>query len=196
MRQAVYGIISCVIIILTIGIILTVNGKKTRRDDMENALAISVENAVETTMNEKTYSLKNSNEFIADFTQNLLLQISNDADIEVSIAKMDYENGLMSVRITEYFTHPNGKEGKNECETTVLFEKTSRDAEFVSITFMLDADTEYKEYQVAKGDNIIAPKSPTQDGGTFVGWMREGTNEIVTGFDIADESRTYIAVFQ
>ena len=196
MKQAAYGIVVGVIIILTIGIILTINGKKTRRDDMENALSLSVKNAVETTMNQKTYYIENNQEFIADFTQNLLVQISNDADIEVKVSKADYENGLLSVRVEEKFLHPNGNEGKNICETTVVFEKVPTKAELVTITYMLDTDILYKEYQLAKGDTIIVPKPPQKDGKTFRGWMEKADEGVVKEFGKAEGNKIYLAVFQ
>ncbi|MDD6194845.1 MAG: hypothetical protein PUB19_08100 [Lachnospiraceae bacterium] len=196
MKQMVYGIVTATMVVITMGIVMAVVGKMNRKSDLDNALSVAVEDAVESTMNQKTYTCQNYMEFIADFTQNLLLQISNDSDIEVSIAKVDYEKGLMSVKVTETFTHPNGNEGKNECETTVVFEQVSTDAELVTISYQLDADTTYKEYQITKGDDVIVPKDPLQEGKNFVGWGMEGCKDMVTDFGKANEDMTYIAVFQ
>lgn len=141
MKQLMYGLTVAVIAFLTIGIVMTVNGKTTRQSEIDNSLSISVQNAVETTMNEKSYSIENNEEFLADFSQNLLMQISSDSDIEVKVAGVDYEKGLLSLKVTEIFTHPNGNEGKCECETTVIFEAVPTTAELVTITYKTDAES-------------------------------------------------------
>lgn len=196
MKQLVYGFIIGLIGVLGIGIVVTINGKTTRQGDMDNALNSSVENAVETTMNEKAYSISSNEEFIADFTQNLLVQISNDADIEVQVDKVDYEKGLLSVRVIETFTHPNGKEGKNECTTTVVFEQNTAKADTVKITYLLEDGSLYKEYRIKNGDRVLVPKNPTEEGKTFTGWCLENSSEVITEFGNASEDVTYVAAFQ
>lgn len=196
MKQLIYGIIITFISIFTIVIILTINGKSNRSNEINNALSIAVENAVETTMNQNPYTINNNKEFLADFTQNLLSQISNDSDIEIKVAKIDYKKGIMSVRVTETFTHPNGNEGKNECETTVIFEHVPTNDELITITYQIEPNIIYKEYQIVKGDDIIVPKNPQKAKMTFVGWKDPKTNTLVTEFGQADKNITYVAEFQ
>ena len=195
MKQVVYGSLIGLIVIVTIVAVVTVNGKKTRQGDVDNALQSSVENAVETTMNEKVYSISSNEEFIADFTQNLLVQISNDSDIEIQVAKVDYEKGILGVKVIETFTHPNGKEGKNECETTVVFEHDQTDSDYVSVRFLLDDGSLYKEYRIKNGDRVVVPKNPTKEGKTFTGWCLENSSEVITEFGNASEDITYVASF-
>lgn len=195
MKQAVYGVVVGMILILTVGIVLTVNAKKTRRGDMDNALSISVENAVETTMREKSYTIADNEEFIADFTENLLLQISNDADMEIQVAGVDYEKGLLSVKVIEHFTHPNGNEGKNECETTVVFEQVPNEAKWVTITFLLEDGKLYKQYQIREGDAVIVPKNPVMEGRTFLGWKNAAGAVVEIGGN-ADADATYTAAWK
>ena len=196
MKQIVYGIAIGMIILLGISAVVTISSKQTRKSDMDNALSIAVENTVETTMNEKTYSINNDEEFIADFTQGLLTQISNDSSIEVKVAKVDCEKGIMAIKVIEHFTHPNGKEGKNECQTTVVFENVPTQTDFVTITYMQDKDSLYKEYQIKKGDPIIIPKNPVVGVLRFQGWKDVKTGQIVTSFGNANENMTYEAVWQ
>lgn len=196
MKQVVYGIVTAVMVFITVGIVMAVVGKTNRRADMDNALSISVEHAVETTMGEKTYTIADNKEFIADFTENLLLQISNDADMEIQVAGVDYEKGLLSVKVIEHFTHPNGNEGKNECETTVVFEQVPNETRWVTITFLMDDGTLYKQYQIKEGDVVVIPKSPIMQGKKFVGWCIKDTPTIVSDFGQATEDITYVAVFE
>lgn len=195
MKQVVYGLIVGLIAVLGIGIVVTINGKATRDGDMDRALSVAVENAVETTMNEKAYPISSNEEFIADFTQNLLVQISNDSDIEIQVAKVDYEKGILGVKVIETFTHPNGKEGKNECETTVVFEHNQTDADYVSVRFLLDDDSLYKEYRIKRGDRVVVPKNPTKEGKTFTGWCLKNSSGVITEFGNTSEDITYVASF-
>lgn len=195
MKQIAYGMIVGLMMILGIVIAVTINGKRTRQDEIDNSLSIAVENAVETTMNEKTYTISNNKEFIADFTQSLLSQISNDSDVEVKVAKIDSSKGTIAIKVTEYFTHPNGKEGKNECETTVVFEHVPTKLQSVTVTYMKDENTMYKEFQIAKGEPIIVPKNPTMDGKTFAGW-KDVNGNIVNITGNADNNATYVATWK
>lgn len=196
MKQVVYGCIISLIIILGIVAVVTLGARTTRRGDLNNALSISVENAVETTMAEKTYYIDDNKEFLADFSQNLLEQISNDSDVEIRVAKIDHEKGVMAVSVEQTFVHPNGNEGKSRCETTVVFEQVPTQATMITLQYMLDEDNLYKEYQIIKGDNVVVPKAPTKNGLQFKGWMEQGGTSIISEFGTAAENKTYIAVFQ
>lgn len=195
MKQIAYGMIVGLMMILGIVIAVTINGKRTRQDEIDNSLSIAVENAVETTMNEKTYTISNNKEFIADFTQSLLAQISNDSDVEVQVAKIDSSKGTIAIKVTEYFKHPNGKEGKNECETTVVFEHVPTNLQSVTITYMKDENNMYKEFQIAKGEPVIVPKNPTMDGKIFAGW-KDTNGNVVTITGKADSNATYVATWK
>ena len=88
--------------ILVIFIVITVNGRMTRQKESTDALGQAVETAVENTMEQDNYTINDNKEFIADFLQNLLLQIENNADVEVNVAGLDYKKGLLSVNVVEH----------------------------------------------------------------------------------------------
>lgn len=144
MKQVVYGIVAGLMVVLTLGIVMAIVGKMTRQSDLDNGFATAVEHAVEATMNEKTYTIRDKEEFIADVTQGLLSQMSNDSSVEIRVAKVDPKKGIMAICVVEHFTHPNGKKGKNECETTVIFEHVPTEAAFVTISYVLDDGKAYK----------------------------------------------------
>lgn len=195
MKQFLYGAVLGLIVILGIVTVLTVNAKKTRQAEVDDSLPIAVENAIEVTMNEKSYTIENNEEFIADFTQHLIAQISNDSDIEVDVAKADYEKGILSIKVVETFKHPNGKEGKNECETTAIFEHVPTDAELVNVTYLLDTETIYKQYQIKKGDEVVVPKAPQVEGKTFVGWQENAEEGVKAITGTVESDITYLAKF-
>lgn len=196
MKQVVYGIVAGVMVVLTVGILMAIIGKMTRQSDLDNGFSIAVENAVEATMNEKTYTINDDKEFIADFAQGLLSQLSNDSAVEIQVAKVDSEKGLMAINVVEHFTHPNGKDGENECGTTVVFEHVPTEVKWVPISFVLDDGKAYKKYELVKGDAIIVPKDPEVKDKTFTGWAVEGTDDIVTDFGAVEADVTYVAVFE
>lgn len=196
MKQVVYGIVTALMVVLTLGIVMTVVGRMDRQSDMDNALSVAVEDAVESAMNQKTYTIFDNREFIADFTQGLLVQLSNDSDVEIYVARVDCDKGIMSIRVVENFTHPNGKRGKNQCSTTVVFEHVPTKAELVEITFMLDKEKVYKRYGLVKGNRIIVPRDPTLQDKKFEGWTVDGTDGVVNDFGLAEKDITYVAVFK
>ena len=196
MKQVVYGIVTGLMAVLTLGCVMAIVGKMTRQSDLDNGFATTVEHAVETTMNEKTYTICDREEFIADVTQGLLSQLSNDSSVEIQVAKVNREKGIMAIRVVEHFTHPNGEKGKNECQTTVVFEHVPTETAFVTISYVLDDGKAYKTYELRKGDAVIVPKKPELKDKSFLGWATEGTKELVTDFGAADTDRTYVAVFR
>ena len=163
--------------ILVIFIVITVNGRMTRQKESTDALGQAVETAVENTMEQDNYTINDNKEFIADFLQNLLLQIENNADVEVKVAGLDYKKGLLSVNVVEHFTHPSGKDAELSYSTTVVMEQADAD-HYYTVNFH-DADGEvYKSYQLSAGSNLTEPYIPEISGKMFVGWKDADGNEI------------------
>lgn len=111
--------------VLFLVIIMTLSGKQLRanelRDAVENALISTVENQFD----EKSYDVNNTDEFIADFMQALLVQINSDCSIEIRILNVDQAKGLLSVEVIEHFYHPIGTEGQISVQRTVIMEQYS-----------------------------------------------------------------------
>lgn len=62
--------------------------------------------------------------FKQDFVDNLLNTIdSRVTGVDIDIYGADAEFGLMSVKVTAYFTYPNGLEGKVESKKTMILDK-------------------------------------------------------------------------
>lgn len=181
MKNVIYGMFLTVIGILVVFIVITVNGRMTRQKESTDALGQAVETAVENTMDQDNYTINDNQEFVADFLQNLLLQIENDADVEVNIAGIDYQKGLLSVNVVEHFVHPAGKEGELSYSTTVVMEQSDVD-HYYTVNFH-DVDGEvYKSYQLCVGSKVTEPYIPDVQGKTFAGWKDSDGNAV----DIAD----------
>lgn len=185
MKYIMYGLVGGAIVILSLVAVITIEGRTTRENEMDNALLDSVEETMEEMMMQETYSLAEKNEYIAAFHQCLLNRINagtkdhydKNLSIVVEVMGCDVEKGLLSVRVTETFTHPNGNIGKAECEATAVLEQTNPKNHY-TITYYI-GDEIYKRYCMEEGQAMKIPKNPYIAGKIFVGWKSMDSGEIL-----------------
>ena len=116
-------IISCTLIgAITLAIVMSVSGRMNRSMEVKSNLPSAVEETVEN-LSLKKYSIADIEEYLADFTATLSDFIDTDSELTVSVAGADIERGILSVKVTETFVHPNGRTGTVSCERTVLLEQ-------------------------------------------------------------------------
>lgn len=162
---------------LTIIIIVTMAGRRGRQVEIDSNLPSVVEETVENMMLDKKYDINNYNEFIADLVSNLSVNLDTDSNIIVKVLNADKEKGLLSVKVIEEYTHPNGNRGTVECERTVILNKVNEaNQETYTVKFFLKKDDivggrPYKVCKVCGGDNVSMPVQPTSTDGTFSGWL-------------------------
>lgn len=162
---------------LTIIIIVTMAGRRGRQVEIDSNLPSVVEETVENMMLDKKYDINNYNEFIADLVSNLSVNLDTDSDIMIKVLNADKEKGLLSIKVIEEYTHPNGNRGKVECERTVILNKINETAqETYTVKFFLKKDDiadgrPYKVCRVCGGDVVSLPVQPTSTDGTFSGWL-------------------------
>lgn len=201
MKQIIFGGVAGALVIMILLVVVTMSEKEMRQRELEQALGISVEDAVETTLSKKNYEISNNQEFLADFTQNLLVQLSNESEVLIEVAKLDYEKGLMSLRVTQVFQYPNKKEGKVSCETTAVFEQVEQEKELMQIVYELEEGVVYKIFQIQKDEKLLIPSiEPVMQGKQFVGWQNVKTKELLETEEkvhyFVTEPVTYKAIFQ
>lgn len=162
---------------LTLVIVVTMAGRRGRQVEIDSNLPSAVEETVENMMLDKKYTINNYNEFIADLVSNLSINMDTNSDITIEVLNADKEKGLLSIKIIEEYTHPNGNRGKVECERTVILNKATIAAqETYTVKFFLKKDDivngrPYKTCRVCEGDAISLPVQPTSTDGTFSGWL-------------------------
>ena len=71
MKTSVFGIGLMYISVIVIIIILTITGRTNRQSEVNNSLQISVEAAVADTLNDRTYTVNDSQELVSDILQSL-----------------------------------------------------------------------------------------------------------------------------
>lgn len=122
MRQAVI-IIGMMVMVLIVGItVMSVNSKSTRKDELENAVATAVQQTVKYSGPSENPIYASNEEMMASFVKNLTLNMNSDGDIEVEIYGADYEKGLLSVKVTQFFKYVTGKEASIEVRKTAIYE--------------------------------------------------------------------------
>jgi len=164
--------------VLIVLVLLTINGKMTRQAEIDDSLASAVENSLDNCLNKKNYTIENDKEFVADFNQELLTQIENDADIEINITKVDANKGIIGIKVIEVFNNPNSKESKQEYETTAILDAWKYYGYFI-VTFKDKDDSIISQNRVRGDTKVIAPTMPNN----FDYWLNEQTGEQVRNFE-------------
>ena len=202
MKQAVFGLMAGFIIILSLVAILTVEGRSSRENELNQALSAAVEETMTNLCTTKKYTIGSQEEFVADFCQALLERVhagSGDATddhltIQVDVMGIDVEKGLLSVAVKETFTHPNGRIGTVTCDATAILEQEEEKQEVV-ISYYVGGRL-YKQYGLLEGEACKRPMDPEEPGKTFAYWRDSDTGEPAKFPGEVTENKTYVAVFR
>lgn len=202
MKQIMFGMFSGVFVLLCAIAILTVEGRTNRENELKHALSAAMEETMQNLCMTHKYEVESREEFAADFCQALLQKIQvgleEDRDrhlsLQVNITEADPKKGLLSVAVTENFSHPNGKIGTIQCSSTAILEQEEEKREIV-LTYYL-GDRIYRQYGLLEGDDFKLPQNPSQEGRAFVCWLDKETGREAAFPEKAAEDKSYIAFFE
>ena len=190
MKNTILGMCFVFFIVISMSIIYTIDGRRIRKEETVDSLSSAIESSMQALVDNK-YKISNNEEFIADFTEALLVQIESDFTVTINILDIDYEKKILSIEVIEHYQHPNGKPATVSCVKTVIFEQdidsslTEANRQ-VKITYMIPANGTniiYKEFSIKKGSEIIIPQSPSIDGKAFIEWTLNGSQYILMDSD-------------
>lgn len=206
MKHAVYGVVLGLVFILFVAIGATVQGRAVRGDEAEETLA----EAIEATANmlfsgNKVYTIDNNEEFVADFLKELSLQLGSDSELSVDVVKADYDRGMLSIKITENYKHPNGNEGTVEAYKTVIYDqKTLEDTKMATVSFystkedMENGREAFKISRIVSGDTVFPPEGPKhpENPSRFWFWHWKGADGSIFDaggmeFEATEETDSY-----
>lgn len=123
MKQMVFGLIAVTMVVLFLTIIITVHGRTLRSSEVSQSLSEAMQTTMNHLLSQNSYSISDTDEFIADFLEAFLMQVNSDSDITVHILEADVQKGLLSVEVVETYTHPNGEKGQVSACRTILLDK-------------------------------------------------------------------------
>lgn len=112
MKEIIITIGITVVVTITAMIILSVEGKEIRRDELNRAVSTSVKKTVKDSQIEEQTAIKSNDEMIAYFIQLLSVNITGKGDMEIEVMEADYQEGMLDVLVTEKYKYVNGKSGK------------------------------------------------------------------------------------
>ena len=178
MKNTIIAIILVILTVITSLILLTLYGQNTRQNELDESLSVAVEQSLENLKIDKAYTINNTEEFIADFLENLIISIESDSEVKVEILSVDIDKGLLDVNVIETFNQPNGSTRTASCRKTIIMDEYIKKAPvYYSVQFLTNAEDEsedfvaFKEYSIHEGSVIIVPSGvPERDGYEFVGW--------------------------
>lgn len=204
MKNVIYAIVMGVSVLLIIIAVMVLNGRIERENDMENALSVAVDQAIESLIDTNSYDITDNELFVADFNEALLSQLNDGGDrakdknlkITVAVTGVDAEKGLLSVHVIEEFTHLNGNIGIVSCDATVVLE-AQEEKELHTITYYVNGSI-YKAYQCTEGESFkrvtTDPTSP--DGKRFAYWKDDETGFRAIFPNTVTKDKSYTAVFR
>ena len=200
MKTSVFGIGLMYINVIVIIIILTITGRTNRQSEVNNSLQISVEAAVADTLNDRTYTVNDSQELVSDILQSLESTIgTTNGSIQAKIDKVDKEKGIAFLTVTESYSNPNGKPGKvSYTKKIVMDQHEPHDdaADPLTRTAVFYVDGKIYETVVLKKEFQIGKiKDPVKTGKVFLGWSLDGRNVADLSNLTMDQDYTFYAVF-
>ena len=203
MKQVIFGIVGGSFVLLTMVLVMTVDGRSIRENELDEALETAVWKVMDNLVATGHYSVADEEEFVADFCQALLeeIQVSDGVAkddsfrIQVDVTGVDVQQGLLSVSVEESYTSPNGKVCHCQCDATAILEREVMPEE-VTLAYMVE-DRLYQQYGVLSGNEFLIPStSPKETGKTFCYWMDTDTGQAAVFPEKAEEDKEYVAVFE
>jgi hypothetical protein len=171
MRNLVIGICSLALVLLLLMIGYTVTGREKRTAELEKALNLAMEQTVSSLQEQDEYSPGSDEELVAIFEQQLLVQLEAEADYEIRVLDVDCEKGLLSVAVTEHYTHLNGRPGSITVQKLILLDRVADSADYGmrQLTYLVEDET-YRRYELEAGSTLVVPREPYLASGSFAGW--------------------------
>lgn len=188
MKKVMIAVTLVTAIVIAVLIIFTSNGRAAREEEMSQSLAEAVESSLNEVFLDNTYSIRNTQEFVADFLQYMSIKLSSNSNVTVNVVGIDYEKGLVSMEITGTFKHPNGNDGIVSVQKTVLLEQTEEVPEgYYMVTYYVGNEI-YMEILMEEGETLREP-----DTGSIADFKFWGT-EYGTEIPIRNADGTLISV--
>jgi hypothetical protein len=201
MKNAVISFFLIVILILGTVTINTITSKTTRKNELNNNLDAAMRNSMEVLLSDNKYPAgeQGTDEFIADFIQNFLMNTTSDAEFKVDVKAADVEKGLLDVEVTGYYNQVVGTGKVTSRKTAVLEDFDNIENVYYTVTFYLyDAEKDerkpIKQVNIHNGDFLAAEVLPQnialKEGQELNGWKLKDSEGLYNETNISELSIT------
>lgn len=193
MKQLIWGFVTLIISVVILLIISTVNTKTIQNKDVESDLAASVNSALETVMENKTYTVADTDELIADLIQtiisnNSIYENTTDSDddypkLNIGISQADKEKGLIGLKITEEIRNSKGKINKFTYDKVAILDADNNTQKNIIFAYFSVDNAKIAEYKCHPGADVEVFNS--YNGNTINEWIYTGSYNS----DISDSNK-------
>lgn len=101
MKSVIISSICVSAVLLVLAIQSRINGMACYRQELEEALSISISQTLKEVMEQESYGIGDRNEFIAAFLQALVVRTNSDVDMTVYVIGADLEKGMLDIEVRE-----------------------------------------------------------------------------------------------
>lgn len=110
MKHMVFGVLSGGIVVLFVVMLLTMQHKNVRKEELEQSLTEAMETTLQMVQADadRDYTSEDMRTLLI---RNLVPQMNSDSELTVRMLAADAEKGLLSVEVEEHFSYPGGKMG-------------------------------------------------------------------------------------
>lgn len=122
MKQIIITIGLAVIIMLVSLIIISVDSKSARQEELNRAVSAAVKQTVKDSQVENKKSISSDKEMIAQFVHILSTSLSCKGDITIEVMGVDYKEGMLDVLVTQKFEYLNGKSDRITIRKSAIYE--------------------------------------------------------------------------
>ena len=203
MKQIAFVMSGVAIIIVIIIGILTMSHRTLRESEMDDSLADVVKGALDEVVQTQDLDITDEDALMASFYESLLQRINAgeegnedpNFDLQVDIASIDTEKGILAVHVEEKYTKPSGKIGEVTCDATATFDE-KKTAKRHDVIFYVD-DALWLTYEITEKEAFVEPEAPTKEGQTFIGWTKDPVSQEPVNFPAyVTEDEVYYAIFR
>ena len=215
MKHLIIAVISAVVTVLVIIILMSVHSADLKQTELERSLKSAARQSLENACLSQKTQVSDNDTLVCDFigiflgkmkinervvSENGEIYAEDSSDkggkLEIDIEAADIYKGILSVRVKEHFTYPNGKIGTIKAETTQIVERESRrPSEYVNyyipwqiakaagFDYSEESDFLFYQQQYAAGyDGQQDINAPRVSGYSFVKWKEKRKEKGVTEY--------------
>ena len=200
MKNGVMLLVSGAIGILVFAMVMTICGHMDRSTELQENLSTAAEGTLQGAVHGN--AIKNDHALLAECIGRMAVALDADTDMVIDVFGIDSQKGILALRMSGAYIHPNGMKGSTEWERVVIREEGAEkeamkvcEVSFYMSKEAMSGEKEcYKKYYVPKGGKVSMPVEPQKDGMVFAGWR--DVNDYIADFSQpVDQRISYYAAW-